>query len=75
MHEKVQVLIFLIYMSKKGNFGEDLFFCLLLSSSSLAPNFLFYYNNISMPWAPTFLFSRAPLLPLPPQNPLDHVSG
>ena len=33
-----------------------------------------YYNNIYLPWAPAFS-TKAPLLPLPPQNPLDHVSG
>ena len=33
----------------------------------------FYVNNI-LPWAPAFFSMRAPLLPLAPQNPLDHAS-
>ena len=33
-----------------------------------------YYRNISLPWALAFS-TIAPLLPLPPQNLLDHVSG
>jgi hypothetical protein len=33
-----------------------------------------YYNNISLSWAPPFP-TRPPLLPLSPQNMLDHVSA
>ena len=53
-----------------------LFSCLLLSSSSFPPkkSLRFYYNNVSLPWAPT-LSTIPPFWPLPPQNPLDHISG
>jgi hypothetical protein len=33
-----------------------------------------HYNNISLSWDFAF-FTRAHVLPLPQQNPLDHVSG
>ena len=33
--------------------------------------YVFFYNNISLPWALAFS-TIAPLLPLPSQNPLDH---
>jgi hypothetical protein len=70
---------FLIY-TQKGNFEKTSSLTILLSSlvfifSSPNKNSLkMYYNNIFLPWAPTFS-TRVPLLPLLLQNPLDHVSG
>ena len=32
-------------------------------------------NNISWPWGPWPFSTRAPLLPPPPQNPLDHINA
>jgi hypothetical protein len=52
------------------------FFCILLLLSSIPPkkSLKSYYKNISLSWALPFS-TRPPLLPLPLQNSLDHVSG
>jgi hypothetical protein len=59
---------------KKRSFGKTQvwpFFCLLLSSLSLLPKKLIFLCHGPLPFS-----TRAHLLPLPPQNPLDHeVNG
>jgi hypothetical protein len=68
-------------MSKKGNFEKKkkskFDHSLVFMFSSLKKIYIFkiYDNNISLPWALAFFLFRAPLLPLPPQNLLDNVSG
>ena len=68
-------------MSEKDSFERKKnqvwpFFDLFLSSSSLPPkkSLKCYYITISLSWALAF-FYRNTFLPLPPQNPLDHVNG
>ena len=79
MHQKVNVLIFLNIcpkkvVLKKMKFDHFLSSILFIFSSQKNP-LKCYYNNVSMPWAPCFFPTRASLLPLPSQNPLDHVNS
>ena len=75
---KIERANFLIYVHKRQFQKKNWpFFCLLLSSSSLS-QYTFHYKNILtifLGHRPLCFSTIAPLLPLPPQNPLDHVSG
>ena len=80
VHQKVNVLIFLIYAQKKGGFEENIkfdysfvFFCLHLLIPTFETSLKFYYNNISSPWDLAFVYHSTSLVS-PTQNLLDHVS-
>jgi hypothetical protein len=69
------------YMSKKGSFEKEkkikfdhsfVFSCLHLLVPIKWIHWIFYYNNISLQW-PLPFSTITHCLPLPPQNPLDHV--
>ena len=47
---------------------------LVFTFSSKKKSLNFYFNNISLPWARAFFSTSATILPLPPQNMLDHVN-
>ena len=71
---KVNVLIFSIYIPKKAILKKIKFDHSLVFSSPKNISLNIYYNIIPLSWALAF-FYLTPLLSLPPQNPLDHVSG
>jgi hypothetical protein len=83
MHQKVDVLILLIYVPKKSSFeifkfDHSLVFSILHHLFPKKKLIETCYNNISLPWALalfSFFFTRAPLLPLSLQILLVHVSG
>ena len=60
-----------VTFDKEINFDHSLLF---IFSSPTKIELKSNYNSISLPW-PVSFSTRAPLLPLPPHNPLDHVSG
>ena len=71
---------FIIYVQKgsfekKGKWSRSITLLLSLVLVFFPPPkkiiYVFFYNNISLPWALAFS-TIAPLLPLPSQNPLDH---
>ena len=51
------------------------FSCLHILFPKSKNSFKFYHSNISLPRTLAFFSTKAHLLPLPPQNPLNHVNG
>ena len=78
MHQKVNVLFFSIYFQKVQFWGEikNNFFDILLSSPSLSQKKYDKKSFMKMFLCHGFLpfLIKAPLWPLPLQNPLDHVN-
>ena len=82
MHQKVSMMIFVVYAQLKIEFKFTILWsCLVLSSSSFPPKKM-NKKNLNIRHITTFLChaplafpTRALLLPLLPQNVLDHVSG
>ena len=81
MPKKVNVLIFQVYVQKgqfrkrKSSLTMFLSSLVFIFSSPNKKSLKFYDYNISRHGALGFFSTIAPLLPLPVQNPLDHVNG